>query len=238
MRVHYLQHAPFEGLGSLRDALKKRDCKLSSTKFFQNPELPPDDSFDWLIIMGGPMGVYDTDRFPWLEEEQAFIRRAIINGKTVLGICLGAQLIAASLGATVHSLGVKEIGWFPITPTPEAAETPFRSIFQTRFHVFHWHGDTFDLPEGATRLATSEVCDNQAFILGDRVMGLQFHMETTQISASALINHCGHELKSSGRFVQTADEMMAITNRFTHINLTMDSLIDRLYRQTESEKTA
>lgn len=231
MRVHYLQHVPFEGLGSIEAALAKRDCTLSATKLYKGDPLPADQSFDWLIVMGGPMGVYDTDAYPWLETEKKFIARAIGNGKTVLGICLGAQLIAASLGETIHKNGTPEIGWFDIEPTAEARSTILGPVFSGRTPVFHWHGDTFDLPKGATLLATSRACDNQAFIMDDRVVGLQFHLETTILSASALINNCAHEL-IPGSYVQTADEIMAITNRFTHVNQKMDILIGRLYEQT------
>lgn len=233
MRVHYLQHVPFEGLGSIEESLKKRGCTITRTRLYNSEELPPLSSFDWLIVMGGPMGVYDERDHPWLAPEKNFIRVAIEGGKTVLGICLGSQLIASVLGAKVHSDVAREIGWFPIIPANEAAQTPLRPVFSSRLNVLHWHSDSFAIPEGATLLASSEACENQAFIYGDRVVGLQFHMETTILSTSKLINHCGAEM-IAGPYVQTADEIMAMQNRFHHAHQSMDSLISILHGKTET----
>jgi GMP synthase-like glutamine amidotransferase len=129
--------------------------------------------------MGGPMGVYEVDRHPFLRQEIKAIRRFIDAGKPVLGVCLGAQLTAAALGADVYPNKKKEIGWYPIDLTPEGKKDPLFADFNKRETVFQWHGDTFDLPPGAVPLAESPLCRNQAFRWGDKVYGLQFHIEVS-----------------------------------------------------------
>ena len=199
MRAHYLQHVPFEGLGSIAHWLESAGYQTTATKFYESTSLPHPEQFDLLIILGGPMSVNDDDRFPWLRTEKQFIRHTIASGKAVLGICLGAQLIASALGESVYPNRRKEIGWFPVEGIPPLQESTFH--FAPSVEVFHWHGDTFDLPEGAVLLARSEACENQAFQLGHNVIGLQFHLETTPESARALVTNCREEL-SPLKFVQ------------------------------------
>jgi GMP synthase-like glutamine amidotransferase len=163
-----------------------------------------DARVDWLIVMGGSMNVYEYRNHPWLREEKRFIETAIGQGKHVLGICLGAQLIADVLGAKVYQNQEKEIGWFPITLRPEA-----RSFFAdgpSPLEVFHWHGDTFDLPSGATWLAESEGCKHQAFSYGRNVIALQFHLEMNAMTVRNLLEHCHSDL-TPGRFVQPPEEI-------------------------------
>lgn len=228
MRVHYIQHVPFEGLGSMGPALEKRGCTLTSTHLHKGQTLPADDAFDWLIVMGGPMSIYDEDKYPWLKDEKAFIRRAIDGGKKILGVCLGAQLIADAMGAKVTRNDHREIGWHTISPTPGARDTILSPVLSNPAEVFHWHGDTFDIPEGATHIASSDACKNQAFIADDRIVAFQFHLETTPISASALIHECGEDLNSS-LYVQSGPDMMGNEHRFTHINYIMDRVIGTLH---------
>ena len=199
MRAHYLQHVPFEGPGSIGPWLKSADYQITATKFYESASLPSPDQLDLLIVMGGPMSVNDEDRFPWLRIEKQFIRYAIDSGKAVLGICLGAQLIANALGESVYPNRRKEIGWFPVKGISHKDTSIFR--FPSSMEVFHWHGDTFDLPDGATLLARSEACENQAFQFGQKVIALQFHLETTPESARAIVKHCREELLPS-KFVQ------------------------------------
>lgn len=227
MKIHYLQHVPFEGLGSMEEELRQKDHSITATHLYEDPTLPEPESFDWLIVMGGPMGVYDEDRYPWLVAEKQFIRKAIDEGKTVLGICLGAQLIADVLGAKVLKNPEPEIGWFPIQETEECKETILSGLFAETPDVFHWHGDTFEIPNGAQRLAFSKACNNQGFILDNRIIGLQFHLETTEESAKALINHCSDDLIQSP-YVQTAETMLNDTGRFSKINLLMNRLLELL----------
>ena len=227
MNIHYLQHVLFEALGSMAAWAHKRGHQVSATRLYQG-ELPPSlASFDWLIVMGGPMGVHDEAEYPWLAEEKRFLEQAIAAGKTVLGVCLGSQLIACVLGARVYRNAEQEIGWFPIQLTEEAKSSALFADLSMTQEVFHWHGDTFDLPAGAVHMARSAVCEHQAFVLDERVVGLQFHLETTKQSAQGLIQHCHNELVPA-RFIQTAEEMVADEQRFTGINRTMEQLLDRL----------
>ena len=206
MRAHYLQHVPFECLGSIEPWLRSAGYETTKTPFFRSVDLPDHQEVDLLVVMGGPMSVNDEGEFPWLVEEKQFIRNAIEAGKPVLGVCLGAQLIASAMGARVYPNAVKEIGWFPIQGVPPIGGSSFR--FPPSVEVFHWHGETFDLPCGAVRLAASEGCENQAFQLGQSVIGLQFHLETTPESARELVSHCSAELIRS-RYVQSATSILA-----------------------------
>lgn len=216
MKVLVLQHVPFEGLGSIEGWLAARKAAIDFTRFHRSERLPSPEGVEFLIVLGGPMSVNDEAELPWLRQEKAFVRAAIENGIPVLGICLGAQLIASALGERVYPNTEREIGWFPVEAMPAPADM-FR--FPEAVHVFHWHGETFDLPSGAVRLARSAGCENQAFQIGRKVIGLQFHLEATAESAASLIENCRHELTSS-RFVQSEavlrdapDEAYAAANR-------------------------
>jgi GMP synthase-like glutamine amidotransferase len=206
MRVHYLQHVPFEGLGRMDALLESRGHSLSASRLFASPELPGLADFDALIAMGGPMSVNDEADYPWLAPEKRLVRESIGSGKPVLGVCLGAQLIASSLGSRVYRNAEKEIGWLPVEGIAPADPAMFR--FPPSLTAFHWHGETFDLPPGASRLAASAGCANQAFQVGRRTIGLQFHLETTPESALALVENCESDI-TGGRFVQGRDAILA-----------------------------
>ncbi len=227
MRIHYLQHVPFEDLGCIASWIESQPASVSSTCFFNGDALPPLEAFDCLIIMGGPMNIYAHTAHPWLIDERFFIRRAIEAGKTVLGICLGAQLIADALGASVYPNAHKEIGWFPIQKDSAAAASKLAAFLPDRLDVFHWHGDTFDLPTGAIRLARSEGCQNQGFIYMQHVVGLQFHIETTPQGVKKLIANCGNEL-GPGPFIQYEDQLITGGDRFKSINSAAHRLMDLL----------
>lgn len=224
MKLHWLQHVPFEGLGIIKEWTEENGADLSATRLYAAEKLPMLENFDMLIIMGGPMGIYDHEEHPWLIEEKQFIRAAIDAEKTVLGICLGAQLIADVLGAEVAPGPQKEIGWFPLHRDPSAPQ-----LLPENINAFHWHGDTFEIPDGAQRLASSSACPNQGFIYQDRVVGLQFHMEITEPGIEALIEHCGRELGTDNRaYVQTAEEMREQYTEIPSINTAMKELLNQL----------
>jgi GMP synthase-like glutamine amidotransferase len=227
MRVHVLQHVPFEGLGSIAPFLESHGAAITCTRFFEPHRLPAPDSIDMIIAMGGPMSVNDGPTLPWLEMEKQFLRAAINAGIRVLGICLGAQLIASALGAAVYKNPVKEIGWFPVTALPAA---PGTLQLPAQCTPFHWHGETFDLPEGAVRLAESAACKNQAFQFERTVVGLQFHLEATLESASALLENCRNDLVS-GPYVQSEAELRAVP-KSSHqaINAVMSEVLSYLWR--------
>ena len=205
MRTHYLQHVPFEGLGSIEDWLRANSDTITSTRFFESWHLPEPKEIDHLIILGGPMSVHDVVAYPWLAAELQFIHQCLEAHIPTLGICLGAQLIAKACGAQVYPNPHKEIGWFPIMGT--GSERPDTFAFPASQNVFHWHGETFDLPSGAQLLAHSSACRHQAFQRGRSVLGLQFHLETTPTSAQALVAHCRDELVP-GPYIQSEQAIL------------------------------
>ncbi|MGH1392486.1 MAG: type 1 glutamine amidotransferase [Trichormus sp.] len=227
MKIHYLQHVPFETPASIEQWALEHKHELSATRFYADESLPPVGDIDWLVVMGGPMNIYEDHQYPWLTQEKRFIEQAITANKTVVGICLGSQLIADVLGSQVYSGKYKEIGWFPIQLTQEAQNSTLFGELPQQFTVFHWHGDTFDLPPGATRLAYSEGCENQAFIYNQRVLGLQFHLESTQESVSQIIANCGEEIVDD-KYIQQPAEMLYQTDNFAKINLIMNSIFNNL----------
>ncbi len=227
LRIHYFQHVHFEGLGCIEDWINEKEHVLTSTKFYQNDKLPILEEIDWLIIMGGPMGVYDESKYDWLKAEKKFIDRAIKADKVVIGICLGSQLIAEVLGSKVHPNGDKEIGWFPIRVTEVGEESKFSSFLPPTFKVFHWHGDTYDLPRGAKCLLESAGCKNQAFLYSDRVLALQFHFEVTAETIKEMVFH-GQEELVVDKYVQSAEVILA-TDEFIETNNRMIfKILDKL----------
>jgi GMP synthase-like glutamine amidotransferase len=229
MRAHYLQHVEFEGLGSIASWLEADGYEITNTRLFESAKFPNLKKIDLLVVMGGPMSVNDEDDFPWLVSEKQFIREAINSGKPVLGICLGAQLIASAAGAKVYSNPVKEIGWFPIYGISSQDVSIFS--FPPSVKVFHWHGETFDFPSGAIRLAKSDGCENQAFQMGKSVIGLQFHLETTPKAAWEIVSHCRDELVPS-KYIQTEEEILSVKpERYKSINQLMGSILSFLLRK-------
>ena len=228
MHVHVLQHVPFEGLGCIEAWLSHRGASVSYTRFFESAELPPLTNIDFVIALGGPMSVNDEKQLPWLHDEKHFIAEAIASNKAVLGICLGAQLIASALGTRVYAGPEKEIGWFPVFAEPLVSGT---FVFPENTEVFHWHGETFDLPSGAFHLASSAAYRNQAFQIGARVIGLQFHLETTPKSAEAIISHCANELLPQSRYTQTESALLAAPDsNYAEINVLMANILEYLVR--------
>lgn len=228
MRIHCLQHVSFEGLGFIQNWINTNRYELTYTRFFEDYVLPSLDDFDFLIVLGGPMGVYEQDKYSWLSVEKEFIKQAVQANKKVLGICLGAQLIAASLGAKVYPNKQKEIGWFPVKKAEDSNNSNlfFESI-QAEFTVFHWHGDTFDLPTGAKLIASSEACTNQAFVYNERVIGLQFHLEMTEETIRTIILNCGEELVDE-RFIQTQIQILNSSFFIKDNNIKMNLILDYL----------
>jgi GMP synthase-like glutamine amidotransferase len=228
MRAHFFQHVAFEGLGSIQPWLESRGAVITGTRFFEEPAaMPNTGDIDLLVVMGGPMSVNEEDLYPWLKAEKRFVEEMIKEGKSVLGICLGAQLIANALGARVYPNGEKEIGWLPV----QSVENPSKArafSFPPQSLVFHWHGETFDLPSGAVHLARSEVCEHQAFQVGERAIGLQFHLETTQESARAIVSHCRHELVPAKCIQSEEDILSASSEQYARINALMGDVLSYL----------
>ncbi len=232
MRLHYIQHVPFEGPGNILSWCKDKGHRVEGTLIYEGQGLPALDSFDWLVVMGGPMGVHDDGRYPWLKEEKAFLKGAVQAGKVILGICLGAQLLAHALGARVQKNIHKECGWFPVSLTPIGWDSPIFKALPPTFEALHWHGDMFLLPEGAFHIASSEACPYQAFVYEDRVIGLQFHLESTPEGLEELVRHCGNELLEQGPYIQPPEVVLDAGDRFHRMEEILYTLLDALYEAT------
>jgi GMP synthase-like glutamine amidotransferase len=208
MTIHCLQHVPFETPGSIAIWAAKNNHAIHYTYLFEeNYRLPAANDFDMLLVMGGYMNVDEEEKFPWLRTEKALIQSAVEAGKKVLGICLGAQLIAAALGSRVYAGAAKEIGFFPLQFSDAALAHPLFSHFSNPYPVFHWHGDTFGLPAGVLLLASTPACAHQGYLINNRVLGLQFHFEMTEPVIEAMLHHDGHELEETGPYIQTAENI-------------------------------
>jgi GMP synthase-like glutamine amidotransferase len=229
MRIHSLEHEPFEGLGNIELWAMNKGHSITRTHIFNNEELPDIDDFDWLVIMGGSMNIYEEEKFPWLREEKNFIAKAIAANKILLGVCLGSQLICDVLGGMVSKNQYKEIGWFPISLTREARDSSIFSSLPCTFTAFHWHGDTFNIPHGAARIAQSEGCANQAFECG-RAIGLQFHLEYSINSIDLMFRNCGDELVD-GKYIQTPDDILSLIGNVHEMNKTLNLILDNIERE-------
>jgi GMP synthase (glutamine-hydrolysing) len=180
MNVLIIKHVDIEGPGLIEDCLRNERIPYLILNLNDSIPLPKLDSLTHIVILGGPMNVYEEDRFPFLRDEDLFIKEAIQRGKTILGICLGAQLIAKALGAKVFKAPVKEIGWYDVSLTDEGFKDPLFSHLPSPFPVFQWHEDTFEIPKAGKLIATSNSIPHQAFRYGENAYGLQFHLEVTE----------------------------------------------------------
>ncbi|MDD2463124.1 MAG: type 1 glutamine amidotransferase [Desulfobulbus sp.] len=228
MRIHGLQHVAFEGLGHIAKWIADQGHSLTMTRLYAGESLPDPADFDRLVIMGGPMNIYEDDRYPWLAKERRFIRQAIAVGKSAVGICLGAQLLADALGSKVYSGKHKEIGWLPIQVTEDGQQSSLCKGLPAAPLVFHWHGDTFDVPQGAVHLARSEGCNSQAFVYENRILGLQFHLESTPDTVAEILAHCSDELVERPYIQSEAQIRAANPALFATINHLLETLLSRL----------
>ncbi|HEX5412333.1 MAG TPA: type 1 glutamine amidotransferase [Terriglobia bacterium] len=227
MRVHIIQHVAFEGPGAISEWARERGHSISITEQFIHGTLPAVGDFDFLIVMGGPMSANDGAQFDWLAGEKQLIAEALGEEKVILGVCLGAQLLAQALGARVYPNPEKEIGWFPVHLTLEAQRSRLFSGLPSRMTVLHWHGETFDLPEGAMLLAESKLCRNQAFELDGRVLGLQFHLEVQPRELERLVENLPAGLAPTPA-VQTAAEIRASAHLAQTLRPALFTILDRL----------
>ena len=206
-----IRHVPFEDLGLLAPLLAQRQ---HTVRYVEAPtaDLSSLDPLapDLLVVLGGPIGVYENDRYPFIDAEIALLARRLAAAKPTLGICLGSQLMAKALGARVYPSGVKEIGWAPLELTAEGAASCLRHLTTP---VLHWHGDTFDLPAGAVRLASTPACRNQAFSAGRHALGLQFHAEAAGLSLEAWF--VGHACEIGATPGVGVPQLRADTQRFS-----------------------
>jgi len=223
--LHIIQHVPFEPAGILPDLAFSHGWNVSTTKQFAADNLPELNTIDRLIIMGGPMSTNDITDYPYLSAEKDFLNRAIAKDIPVIGICLGAQLLAEALGGKVHSNAQKEIGFFPVQKTTAAYDSQFFADLPHTFTPLHWHGDTFSLPPGATHTARSAACNMQAFESGPHI-GLQFHLEMTTDLLEGLIENARHELVAAP-FVMTEAKIKEAAASLHNLQPLMTSLFER-----------
>lgn len=224
MHIHYLKHVPFEGLGSMENIFVEHGCKLSRTCMYEDQSLPSIHDIDALIVMGGPMGVNDDDEYPWLTLEKEFIESVIKRDIPVLGICLGAQLIANVLGAQVSKNAHEEIGWFPINRSKELIDNRMQDM-PLEFDALHWHSDTFAIPSGGAHFLSSEGCANQGFVYGNATIALQFHLEMLPSNIEAIYHECGSPDKK-GRYIHSLEEMLLPAEKFQQANKILKNLLE------------
>ncbi|MBN2616261.1 MAG: type 1 glutamine amidotransferase [Bacteroidales bacterium] len=229
MRIHILQHVVFEDAGVVEEIAAETAYPVSFTRFFESFYLPDPDHFDVLVIMGGPMNIFEEEKYPWLAAEKEFIQRCIRAKKKILGICLGSQLLADALGADVYRNPEKEIGWYPVSKHPDGTHDLLK-LFPDKLPAFHWHGDTFDLPEGAYPIFTSEATRYQGFIMNDLWIGLQFHWETLPRSVEALLHFAADDL-TPGKYVQSLETIRQKKNHFSEIKKSLRLLLNYLQQK-------
>ncbi len=236
MKLHSFEHVPFESLANIEIWAREKGFEISRTRFYANDPLPDLQAIDWLVVMGGPMNIYEEDKFPWLRDEKKLIEKAISAGKIVIGICLGAQLIADVLGGRVTKNKFKEIGWFPVRLTAEGKQSEILGALPGTFTAFHWHGDTFQIPENAVRIAESDGCANQAFEYDNgRVTCLQFHLESTQESIHRLAQNCKEDLVP-GKYVQREADLLAPSENCEETESLLHCLLDTILDSCHSRK--
>lgn len=226
MKIHYLQHVSFEGPAAIAEWAAARGHEITGTLIFDGEALPRHGTFDVLVVLGGPMSANDDARFPWMAREKRLIAEAMARHTPVLGICLGAQLIASAAGARMFASPDHEIGWFPVRLTRAGVAHPLLRDLPAEFVPLHWHGETFDLPRNAVLLAESSACTNQAFSIGFGVLGLQFHLEATAASVAEMVAHGRQELVT-GRYIQGEREIMAGVASAADLHTILYRILDR-----------
>jgi GMP synthase-like glutamine amidotransferase len=234
IRLSILEHGPTEGAAKIADWARERGYPIATIRLDLGEPLPELESFDLLVVMGGGMNIYQYRDFPWLRHERELIQRAIAARKAILGVCLGAQLLADALGARVTQNSVKEIGWLPVRLHETSG--PF-ARFPPEITVFHWHGDTFDIPEGATHAASTEGCENQAFLHGDRLIGLQFHIEVTCETIADFIRG-GESEMIPGPFVQSPEQILTNPPDLREMHVGLWHLLDHLAQIASGASTS
>jgi GMP synthase-like glutamine amidotransferase len=230
IKIHVLQHEPFEGPGLLADWANEKGHTLNITEVYNNDPLPAIDSLDWLVIMGGGMSVNDEDFLTWLKPEKQFVKAAIDADKIVVGFCLGSQMIANVLGKKVYENKLKEIGWYPIKLATQGDDLQFLTREWNGQVFFHWHGETFDLPDNAKHLAYTTGCTNQAFSIGNRIFGLQFHPETSYQTLLQMVQAGAEELIED-KYVMQADEILALHNYIKATKPLFYGFLDKIAQQ-------
>ena len=224
MKIHAIQHNPFEGLGNILGWASKNGHSVSTSKMYKDARLPNLLDVDLLIILGGQMSVHTN--LDWLKKEKEFIQEAISKKIKIIGICLGAQLLAEALGAKVFKHIEREIGWFPISKTESMKGYYFFDRIDSFLIPLHWHHDSFEIPKNATHIWQSEACKNQAFLYENHILALQFHLETTKTNLKKMIEYGSDDLRWTGPYVQGSMDIFEGQVHMTRNRQVMYSILD------------
>lgn len=237
MNIHCIQHVPFETPGQILVWAEEHGHSVTATRMYAGEALglPAIETLDWLVVMGGPMSIGDEKAHPWLTVEKRFIEAALEKKKIIIGVCLGAQLLASVLGANVFRNRYREIGWFDVKLTRDAATFPVTRGLPRKFRPLHWHGETFDIPRGAVNIAESKACTNQAFVYGGRAIGLQFHLEMTERGVEDLVENCRNEIESAP-YIQQPETILADKSRLQTTHTILNSLLDCFEAETSGDR--
>ncbi len=223
---------PFDS--TLDRLLHEKNHNINYIRLYQGDALPATSEIDWLIVMGGAMSANDEAKYSWLRPEKELIKEAIDSGTTTLGICLGAQLITHALGGSVYENPLPELGWYEISPSKDIKNTLLENVFNEPIKVFHSHSETFDLPIGAVKLASSEACKNQGYVYNDHVVAIQFHPEITEGIANLFVEHCADEWKGSP-YVQSELDLINNELLFSKSEELMIAIMDVLEHKVQSK---
>lgn len=220
MEIKILKHIQFEEPGFFLNVFREYGFDIDFCNLYEGDD-PDKGKPDVILVMGGPMNIHDEESNPWLKIEKEYILSCINEKKVVIGVCLGAQLIASVLGAEVYKNKTSEIGWFPVKKEADG-KLAFLPDFAT---VLHWHGDTFQLPAGASRIYSSDATENQAFMYEKHVIGLQFHLEMTPEIVKSLAEE-SEDHPNGSEYVMTTEKMIELYPRYKYSNQKMlESLV-------------
>ena len=227
MRIQVIKHEVLEGPGAIAAWAAGRGHSLAATELSKGEALPAPSDFDALVLMGGSMSVNDEGRYDWLRPEKQLVRDSLAAGKKILGICLGAQMIASALGAPVTRNPEKEIGWFPVEATDAGWRHPFWLGLPRALPVFHWHGETFGLPEGAVQLLRSAACEQQGYAIGTQALALQCHPEVDSVSVAEMVENGRDELVEGRWFIQSEEAIKAQSEPLARLGPVLHRLLDQ-----------
>lgn len=238
MNIHVIQHAKYEGPGHIIQWAEDRNISLNVVSMYKRQPLPDPAYGDGIIFLGGPMNVYDNHRYSWLNREKKFLNSAIAYKKPIVGICLGAQMLANALGGRVFENEKKEIGWFPVRFSNTMSQFDFMEREEKELVAFHWHQETFDLPMKSDLLAESDACKNQAFIANDCWLGLQFHLETTRQNLQEMIRNGKDQLDDGeNEFVQTEEELLNVSDEtYDKMHALLYKMLDYIFKVNREEE--
>lgn len=226
MNILCISHATFEKLGYIETWANKNNHVIRKVNPFRGETLPKIDDFDFIIIMGGPQSTMQMENDPYLLDEIKLIKEAIRQEKRILGVCLGAQLVAEALGAKTEPSPHREVGMYLVELLDDAKHDPVFRHFPHKFEVMHWHSDMPGMPEGASLLAKSEGCPRQAFRYGDRIYGFQFHFEMTKSLLHGMVENCLSDIIEKGKYVRPVKEILETD--CSEINLKLESVLNYL----------